>query len=395
LIYIFTAYYSFLILFENSFLKANFFVKPTDILLILSLVYLLKNKQLIEFDNLLKILVSFVIVTIIFVIISIIGLNSTLTEFYDKSFILRQAYFPFYMVIFILCLRALFVNENSTKLKVFIYTISFVAILKFLNDYVVQVINFEYTSGGAFVFILFSIPAFFLSIKNKYIYLVMYILWFQKSSQGADWLSLFLLIYIFIIVLKAKFNDLRIQSIFILFAMLLLGYFAYENIDELRFIDSNSWWRLLIWENSINLSLDNLGLGVGFGTEYYSLNLQYIIHSELASDNIIKTWIENSEFMLQAPHNSFVTVFLRLGWIGLLIIGLLFYELFKIIDRLENLKIKIFLFYLLCYSFIFIFFNMSFESPRYLMGNILFFSFISAHTSKNFILNFYGKDTHN
>lgn len=125
--------------------------------------------------------------------------------------------------------------------------------------------------------------------------------------------------------------------------------------------------RFAFWNAARGAIKENLWLGVGIGDVKSALNTQYKNHSNLRPENY------------KRPHNMFLTTFLAVGFLGLILLVLLmvygFYQ--SVIHK------HILLFCFLCISIL----TMMFEDSLETQSGISFFSFFLAlflaHTDRN------------
>ena len=192
---------------------------------------------------------------------------------------------------------------------------------------------------------------------------------------------------------KSRKNIINIFSngfLFMICLMFILPLFVsvFENI-----FDANSFWRLRYWNDQLKQVLYTKFIGVGYGTTYATENFTGQIKNIIGGPfgaTIYNSTLE--KLFIVSSHNSYISVFFRLGLIG---IGLFLYMLFKISSYIKkNYKTitltSIFLFYS---SVVLIGVNVGLESPYYLLmfifsiGNVLFDINYPFRKSKKFLVN--------
>jgi len=168
-----------------------------------------------------------------------------------------------------------------------------------------------------------------------------------------------------------------------------VSIFAYSKLDSFETIKKStqkifsaydsSQHRIELWKRSIDMAKESPLFGKGLGSwrievlKYGNRNLQ-------SEDNIT---------FYQRPHNDFLWILSEQGFIGfimyLIILGIVFYYLIKILRQIDNVKKMVFfylMFYLLVGYLVFSFFSF----PRERIEHNLFLGIVFA-----FIISFYEK----
>ena len=132
--------------------------------------------------------------------------------------------------------------------------------------------------------------------------------------------------------------------------------------------DGNSAWRLIIWKEEETILANTNYLGAGYGTSYPSKTyLQGVNEREEWQYMAQNGYTQYERMFVTAPHNSFISLTMRTGIIGLLLflvyLGLLFWNLV----RHKGLPPKSACFALFA-GVVLILFNVGLESPGYLLA---------------------------
>jgi len=164
------------------------------------------------------------------------------------------------------------------------------------------------------------------------------------------------------------------------------GYRYFGNVhkvyetNKLLEIDHNTSWRIILWYRFVVERFPENLLGIGFGTPLlpYRPGLQTAMMVD-----------DQTHAHVSGAHNTFITLFVRLGLAGLLVLVAIIKKVFKEFYRLRQLnKNSSYLKYYLIWFFIFVLglFNLALESP--LRASIFwislgFLSKIKSRTLKN------------
>ena len=384
MIHIYTVFFSLAILFGNSFVKFSLSgVRPTELIFILSLYSIYKNnfpKIVIK-----KELIVYTICGIVFVIFSFMSFNESYTEFYDKSYIVRQSYFVLLMGVIVWGYYSCLVSDESTlkiHFRVLLNSIIFARTLNILFG--ITLGSESFTGIFALSEVVFFTGILFLSEKTSYkIFSFIYLFFSQYlSEQGLD-KAIFLMVCLFYLLLLVGIPKVsRLLIMLSSFCFILFIIYLYSLGDLLRDLDVNTWWRVHLWGASLDLSSEYNYMGIGFGTEYYPIDFLYLQY-EVNPTLKVLTYIETDEIFKHGPHNSFVTILLRMGVIGLLAYISIYFKLFKSINNIIKIKeLRLFATFILLSQIFFIGLNMGLESPRYFLGVCFTFTLVCVLISK-------------
>ena len=155
-----------------------------------------------------------------------------------------------------------------------------------------------------------------------------------------------------------------------------IGYSPYSDAAIHRVMDShpilsldgNSTWRLVLWKQVLVDQFPKNLLGIGFGTPMY----KYFPVEEEAK-------IKSLPYVLGA-HNSFIYLFGRLGLVYLILIGIIYYEVFREYFLFKDYYYKnshIFLFWSFLSSTVIALVNPALESPIYAAGYWILLGFLA------------------
>ncbi|MFC1504030.1 O-antigen ligase family protein [Spirochaetota bacterium] len=197
---------------------------------------------------------------------------------------------------------------------------------------------------------------------------------FYKSTDLICFIALLLFMAVDLTKIKSILTvSKKLVFLFILFIILALTA-LYMNLDAVKSLDPNTWWRLIYWKKEAGILLNTSFLGVGFGTPYSlpawedTIRLIFFKYHGPESHYIV------------AQHNSFMNILYRTGFIGFLLFIMFNYFIIRSFKKnyIANMHDKsisgsiniLFLGYVL--SVINILLNVGLESPRVFLSYLLF-----------------------
>ena len=175
-------------------------------------------------------------------------------------------------------------------------------------------------------------------------------------------------IFLVISVIPKRFSRITMRVMAVcMFVVICACFILPQILEEKSIADTNSRWRLRIWKEEEKILRDTHFLGAGYGTSYPSKTYasgatdrsewQY-----MAQDG----YTEYERMFVTAPHNSFMALTMRTGFIGLFLFLLYLGLLFRNLVRHKVLPPKSACFALFA-GVVLILFNVGLENPGYLM----------------------------
>lgn len=154
---------------------------------------------------------------------------------------------------------------------------------------------------------------------------------YLKKVLNFKWIfSTLLKIFLTISIILALFYPKLAVSIFDEFASMPLTIL---NAD-INKRSVNIFWRLYVWKDIINETMQKPVLGMGFGKKFIPPTIKKLGWGG--------SWIEEK---FQDPHNSILSIFHRTGFIGLILfsvlIGKIIFRTLRNIKNIENIDIKL------------------------------------------------------
>lgn len=354
-------------LYGRSFahINLNVFGLPiyvTELFLILTVVLIFINSFFFK-DGKLFINSNQRVEFLFFYSIFIISFSRGLLNNRDIIFTLRQSAIIYYSVFYFLVPIIL---NSFKKIKIyFIISIICTSVLALLILF-----RFEIPGLGSFSYYYISLSLIFLLffsllIKKTVLRLLFYSLFLIHliivvlSKVRAAWMGL-LSVILFIIFIFFKIPVMRknlkkilftvILAILILAIILPIFLISYpssiedikdEFISIYKFRDietvsaRNAIWRLIAWKDIIDLSLEKPVLGYGFGVPFQSETLEE------------RGWAYGIDIGFMDPHNSFLSILFRTGFVGLIIFLIILFRFFKLsinfILKCDNEKMRVYI----------------------------------------------------
>lgn len=295
----------------------------------------------------------------------------------DLSYLPRQAYYFYFFPFIAVC--AVIKKDNA---------------LEFLKKYNVEI--------AAVLYICYCIQSKTVEILNISDFLTLaFLSLLGNRKRKIDWMLAIALIIM-------PLHDYGGSTILLL-KIMYIGLFAFKNakwvmklatftipvilvcsfaLPQLSIVtdkiaEPNSKWRIDLWADDATAIIDSYGLGIGYGTTYASKQFTEP-QSETDVNGLPRPFSANSQYtkeqrpFVTASHNSFVSIGLRMGVIGIaLFCGLLFTiwkRLYK--KRDDSQAAMVFLF---CGVLIMIALNVGLESPNYFNPFMVAMGIISCH----------------
>lgn len=385
----------------NEFLKFNIFkgINPLYMLMGICILYMFfifngkrylnNDKKWIRYTNIFSAFIFYTFIIIILSFFNYIKFFNIDGLGYDRSFIIRQAYFIFTVPIGIVIFD--YINKSDVienlSLKPLIGVFLVLSILKFINFY--DEIPFR-----AFILVISSFIYF---NKNKKIGIILIIIsiLFRFGGSTSSICYMVLMIFLFdwrkISIFFRKYLSITIYF-GVVFAIFITVLF-YDNIIEILYKDPNAIWRWQYWVNELRILVETKFFGVGFGTAYASNSIFteiYNPHAFAVPQDGFGYSISQVLF-LTSQHNSILNMFYRLGGVGGgLFIAVNYFPIkwyLGLILKLDKEKQKMlkWSFVNFIISIVIIALNPGIESPRffisYLMMITIFISFLYKYSN--------------
>jgi len=310
----------------------------------------LDSKQRIEF--------------LLFYIIFIISLARGLISYHDIVFTLRQSAIIYYSIFYFLIPIIL---DNFKKIKIYfsllVVCTSILILVRLFGVKIQGLGSFDYYYiSMSLIFLLFYSSLIRTPVLRLFLYslVLIHLTIVVLSKVRAVWVGLFLAI-LFIIYMNFMIPVLRknqkkilmlgiiaflilviILPIVLIFHPLSVEGIENEFISIFRFRDmtnksaNNVRWRLMVWNDFINKSLEKPVFGYGFGKAFMS-----------------ETVIEEFGFLPPGgedwtdPHNSYLSILFRTGIVGLIVFFIIIFRFFKLsisfISKCGNEKIRVYI----------------------------------------------------
>ncbi|MBA7485998.1 hypothetical protein ES707_21550 [subsurface metagenome] len=312
----------------------------------------LDSKQRIEF--------------LLFYIIFIISLVRGLISYRDIVFTLRQSAIIYYSIFYFLVPIIL---DNFKKIKIYFSVLvictSILALVRLFRIGILGLGSFGYYYISlSFIFLLFLSLLIKKQVLKKILYslILIHLIIIILSEVRAAWMGLLsAILFIIFIFFKIpvmrknlkKILFLAILAILILTIILPIFLISYpssiedikdEFVSIYKFRDletvsaRNVMWRLFVWRDIIDLSLEKPILGYGFGVPFQSETLEKIGWTDYSGDEDIN---------FTDPHNSYLSILFRTGFVGLLIFLIIIFRFFKLsinfILKCDNEKMRVYI----------------------------------------------------
>lgn len=344
----------------SPFVHSHDFV--LSLIFIISLIFILKNRDEYRVKSV-EILFG---IAILYLMISVFKIRNNFND--QIYYVIRQFMVFGYAVLMYVIIRQFYMFKDIQKQSLKAISIFGIVCLSIQFIYVFYFLIFKdkslFFNRNYFTPIvvvgLFIAASYALThIKNIYLKALSFIAIFLLSlSTGHDSIYFSLAV---IFGFYAFFNVTKKVKIISVIAMILLVVCVFVFIPS--FSDVNMQWRILYWSDVLNRVMANYFIiGDGFGVPYASDEAIEKLNFLMASNGHDVQIIDDQKYV-SAPHNSFLTIMLHVGFLPLL---MLFYPFIHLVRNSNWLKDKDVLF--LCLSvigmFVFSSFNVVLELPH-------------------------------
>ena len=335
-------------------------------------------------------LACFSIIGIFYFVTSFLSWGQVDNYFYENDFIIRQSYFVFLFPLFILAGMTVFSVINKCRnffLKysfgclLIILLLDVISAFYFGNSLFKDYNGYTYWLDKALLW-FFVCYLYFFSItygenKNKVFAIVSAFFFLERvfgygqmfnASTGA-------LLYVYMALFYVVVNFFSIKKGVILFyiwmallASILFFVFTGPFYKEFFDFDLNTYWRLKSWYNNLIAVIDNYGFGVGFGVSYFPTSPEVYDHAVTMFCSAEKVGHKVTDLLfIRGQHSSFINVFFRLGFFGMLAFLAFYVALFKFTKSHCEDKIILVTLPLVVCCLSNIAFHVGLESPPYLI----------------------------
>jgi len=283
-------------------------------------------------------------------------------------YIFRQFAIFGYLISFYIIIKRVFALKEAEDC--FIKSIQFFGVVCFIIQLIyisnlilntdVPIVNERNSYSPIIIMGFFVLTSFILtaSFTNFFKFILLSLTIVVSYSIGHDsvYLGLIIIIATYFFIYSKKNIRIGIIVLSILIGVLVILYVP-------SFTDVNMQWRLIFWKDVISKIGDNyLILGDGFGAPYAS-NETIENLNNLMLNNGYSAQIFGDEKYLTAPHNSFLSMFLHIGVLSVLLLLYPFAKVFYSGVDLKNKK-TMFLLLSLIGMVVFSFFNVILELPH-------------------------------
>jgi O-antigen ligase len=344
-----------------DYIERKFFTN--EIISLIGLAFLVNNPKFNRRDLITPIVIAFIVLNLIIFLFSLF-INDSLYYLLRNSVIFYStfSYFVGY--------RILESFESINKLFKRQISIVFVSTL-ILSTKKSLVSLIDRFSGSTFIASLFS-------YQNLLSYILMLILLSVFAIKHESSTSIMFIAAIFLMLTLKKYSYFKLLFGIYFISIIFFVFFFHSNITLIEegfdptnneesiyrvinshwllSIDPNTTWRLVLWWDVIVNNFPQNIIGIGFGTPMFN-------YYPVADYSKIK----DLPYLMSA-HNTFVTIFGRVGILGLILLLLIILNVFKDFfkNKLYYLKHnRTYLFYMLLSLVVIGMFNVLLESPLY------------------------------
>ena len=327
--------------------------------------YFVKNRESLSLGSTEKCLIVFETWGLFYVLLSIAGVNRIMQAdlAYEYSFIPRQAVYFF-------VLPAAILFRDDTYMKGFEWFLKRYGEILFWVLYAAQMLYFDEVMLTVMTQGLLCWLSLRLETNQRWRRWIRIIALLVTPLYGYGELTILIIRMIFFIICIVPKNWTRIVLCLVAAAVFLvvIGCFVLpQAIDETAISDGSMSWRIQIWREEEKILTNTHYLGGGYGTSYPSKTyakeaVQRWEGQYIAGDG----YTEYERMFVTGPHNSFMSLTMRTGIIGLLLfllfLGSQFWNIVKY--RVPPSKSACFAIFA---GIVMILFNVGLESPGYLL----------------------------
>ena len=342
--------------FNSDYFERNFFVN--ELLSLIGLfcgIYYLGKK--IKVKSLDFLVLLFLFLCAFHLLISIP--KKTNWYFYARNSVIFYSVFSFYLG------KMFFLYFDSAILKIKLILQGFVAYGLFIKNEllarysgpVLYPLLLNKISNSSLLFLVVVIVlhgVFYEALSITFLAVMSFIFWFLKSYKQFKWFTVLTLFGLIITYVYFYDNIILYRTgKYAYFGNVLAVYGSHPLLN----IDHNTSWRLILWYRYIVENFPSNLFGIGFGTPL----LTYVPEVTTASQVI-----DEVHAHVSGAHNTFITLFTRLGLVGLFILVKICFKVFKAFYEIKQLNSHSrYLLYFLVWIVVFSLglFNLCLESP--------------------------------
>ena len=300
------------------------------------------------------------------VVLSFTGINQIFqTDLaYDTSYLARQAVYLFVLPAILLFRENLYMKGTERFLKKYgeiLFWVLFVAQMFFVHDIRLMIIPQT----------VLCWLSLYLDTNQGWRRWIRIIAMMIVPTFDAGESTVLIIRLIFLAICILPKNWLRVGLCFLaagVFAIV-IGCFAIpKTVGDSFFSDHNMSWRVRTWNDSENVLERTYFFGAGFGTSYQSMTYvdesinrmewQYNANSEYSRDE---------RKFVTGPHNSFVSLAMRMGIVGIISFLIFLFLLFRDLVKHKTIIPPRAGCFALLASMMIISFNVGLENPGYLL----------------------------
>lgn len=328
--------------------------------------YFAKKKESLSLGAAEKCLIVFETWGLLYVLLSYLGVNQIFNAdlAYERSFIPRQAVYFFVFPATILFREDSYVKGIDRILNRYgeiLFWVLYAAQILYFNEVMLTVMT--------------QALLCWLSLKlqtnqrwRRWIRIIALMIT-PLYEYGEYTILILRIIFIVICVIPKHYSRIFLCLMAVVILLVIIGCFVLPQVmNEKDTFDGNMGWRLRIWKEEEKILSNTHYLGAGYGTSYPSKTYarEAVLRREgqfLADDG----YSEYERMFVTAPHNSFVSLTMRTGVVGLLLFLSWLGFLFRNLVRHKALPPKS-----ACYALfagvVMILFNVGIENPGYLLS---------------------------
>lgn len=333
--------------------------------LLISYIYIIitKGKELF-IDAAGKCLILFEIWGLFYVVLSLAGMNRipALDLYYDPSYIPRHAVYFFVLPAMLLFREDIYVKGIDWFLNH--YGEFFFWIL--LAGHMIYCQQLLLTVHAQALLCWLSLRVETKSARRRWIRIAVLVL-LPMPDGGESTILILRALFLLACIVRKPWRRVMIKIIAVGLAIIIVACLTLPLfVDSTIIPDYNTAWRMRIWKEELSILARTFFLGVGYGTSYVTET--YISESftrmewQFAAD---AEHTQTERAFVTGPHNSFVSVAMRTG-----IIGIILFIFFLILLFCSLIKYPVLPSKAACYGLfaavIIISFNVGLENPGYL-----------------------------
>ena len=324
-----------------------------------------KKRESLSLGSAEKCLIVFEVWGLLYVLLSFAGVNQIFNAdlAYEKSYIPRQAVYFFVFPAAILFREDMYMKGIDRFLKKYgeiLFWVLYTAQILYFNEVMLTVMT--------------QALLCWLSLKldtnqrwRRWIRIIALMIT-PMYAYGESTILILRIIFIVICIIPQRSSRVLLRLMAAVMLLVVIGCFVLPQvINEKDVSDDSVSWRLRIWKEEEKILSNTHYIGAGYGTSYPSKT--YAREAVLRKEGQYRAedgYTEYERMFVTAPHNSFMSLTMRTGVIGLLLFLLYLGLLFRNLVRHKALPPKSGC-YALFAGVAMIVFNVGLENPGYLL----------------------------